>query len=411
MARIQFGESVTIGLSAFRTNRLRTFLTLLGIIIGVLTIVAVVSIIQGLNDFVYDKITMFGTNDFTITKFSFGIRSLKEWREQLKRKDLTLDDMHLIRKNCQSCELIGASVETSRTVTYRNKSLKNVEITGQTHLDHLIGEVSELQRGRHIRKEDEDNSRKVCVIGADVDEHLFPGLDPVGRHLRIGYTRHLIIGLAEKKGKIFGESLDNYINIPISTFNKLFGTRRSININVHTSSPEQSATAQEEVRTILRSKRHIPFNKDDDFSFMTAETFIKFYQDISRGIFAGMIAISSLALLVGGIVVMNIMLVAVTERTNEIGIRMAIGARRRDILVQFLVESATLSAAGGIIGIVLGFLLAKSISLATSIPATLHPLSIVLAVCVSASVGIFFGLYPANRAAKLDPIEALRSEQ
>jgi len=411
VARIQFGESVTIGLSAFRTNRLRTFLTLLGIIIGVLTIVAVVSIIQGLNDFVYDKITMFGTNDFTVTKFSFRIRSLKEWREQLKRKDLTLDDMHLIRKNCQACELIGASVETSRTVTHRNKSLKNVEITGQTHLDHLIGEVSELQRGRHIRKEDEDNSRTVCVIGADVDEHLFQGLDPVGRHLRIGYTRYLIIGLAEKKGEIFGESLDNYINIPISTFNKLFGTRRSININVHTSSPEQSATAQEEVRTILRSKRHIPFNKDDDFSFMTAETFIEFYQDISRGIFAGMIAISSLALLVGGIVVMNIMLVAVTERTNEIGIRMAIGARRRDILVQFLVESATLSAAGGIIGIVLGFLLAKSISLATSIPATLHPLSIILAVCVSASVGIFFGLYPANRAAKLDPIEALRSEQ
>jgi putative ABC transport system permease protein len=411
MARIQLGESAGIALSSFKTNKLRTFLTLLGIIIGVLTIVAVVSIIQGLNDFVYDKIASFGTNDFSVTKYSFRIRSLKEWREQLKRRDITLNDMRLIRKKCQSCELVGASVKTSRTVTYRNKSLKNVEINGQTHLDHLIGEASEIQRGRHIRKEDEDNSRKVCVIGADVEEHLFPGLDPVGKHIRIGYTKFLVIGLTEKKGKIFGESLDNYVNIPISTFSKIYGSRRSISINIHTSSPEQLAVAQEEVRTILRAKRHIPFDKDDDFGYTTADMFIQFYKDLSSGIYAGMIAISSLALLVGGIVVMNIMLVAVTERTNEIGIRMAVGARRADIRIQFLIESATLSATGGIIGILLGFFLAKVISLATSIPATLDPTSIILAVCVSASVGIFFGLYPANRASKLDPIDALRSEQ
>jgi len=384
---------------------------LLGIIIGVLTIVAVISIIQGLDNYVYDKIAMFGTNDFSVTKMSFGIRSLKDWREQAKRKDLTLKDMRLIRRNCRSCELVGASVQTLRTVTHGNKSLKNVEIKGQTHLDHLIGSVMEMDRGRHIRKEDEDRSRYVCWIGADVDEHLFPGQDPVGKHLRIGYARFLIIGLGEKKGKAFGNSMDNYVIIPISTFQKIYGARRSISINIHASSPEQMVTAQEDVRTILRSKRHTPFNKDDDFSYMTAETFIQLYQNISSGIFAAMIAISSLALLVGGIVVMNIMLVAVTERTNEIGIRMAVGARRRDIQLQFLIESATLSVTGGIIGIALGFFLAKVISLVTSIPAALDPTSIVLAVCVSASVGIFFGLYPANRAAKLDPVDALRSEQ
>lgn len=410
MARIQFGESAGIALSTFWNNKLRTFLTLLGIIIGVLTIVAVISIIQGLNDFVYEKIAMFGTNDFSVSKMSFGIRSLKNWREQVKRKDLTQEDLRLIRKNCRSCELVGASVETLSTVTFGNKSLKNVGITGQTHLNHLIGSVMELERGRHIRKEDEDRSRYVCVIGAEVEEHLFPGQDPVGKHLKIGHTRFLIIGLGEKIGKIFGESLDNYVLMPISTFHKIYGTRRSIRINIHTSSSEKMVAAQEEVRTILRSKRHTPFNKEDDFSFITADTFIQLYQDISSGIFAAMIAISSLALLVGGIVVMNIMLVSVTERTSEIGIRMAVGARRKDIMLQFLIESATLSAAGGVIGIALGFLLAKIISLATSIPSALDPTSIALAVCVSASVGIFFGLYPASRAAKLDPVDSLRSE-
>ena len=411
MARVNFSESVSMAMGSLWSNKLRTFLTLLGIIIGVLTIIAVVSIIQGLNNYVYTQFAFFGANDFTVSKFSMSGGTLDEYREMMKRKNLTLDEMRTLRKLCQSCELIGASVSTSRTVKYMSQYIKDVEIRGVTHLDHMIGSVLELDRGRHILKEDDDHSRYVCIIGADIVEKLFPYLDPLGKWVKVGPHNFLVIGIGEKKGKLLGMSQDNYVRIPITTFHKIYGSRRSININVHTKSQEQMEIAQEEVRTVLRSKRHLSFKDKDDFSFVSSETFIQMYRAATSSIYFAMIAISSLALLVGGIVVMNIMLVAVTERTKEIGIRMSVGARRLDILFQFLIESAAVSTTGGLIGILIGFIIAKVVTAATSLPSTLDPGSIVVAIIVSGSVGIFFGLYPANKAAKLNPIEALRSEQ
>ncbi|MGA2362431.1 MAG: ABC transporter permease [Candidatus Aminicenantales bacterium] len=411
MAKLQVRESLSMAWLSLRANKLRTFLTLLGIIIGVLTVIAVVSVIQGLNNYVYTKMSFYGANDFSVQKFSMVGTSLKEFREQMKRKDLTLTEVQLLRDRCRSCDLIGATTSTEQTVKFGNQSLKNTEVRGVTHLDHEIGSTLELESGRHIQSQDETNSRPVCIIGADVVEKLYPTVDPLGRWIKVGTQNFQIIGTGKKVGKLLGFSQDNYVRIPITTFMKVYGTRRSVSINIHTLSQEQMARAQEEVRTILRSWRKRSYKDPDDFAIATSETFIQFYKTATAGIYFAMIAISSIALIVGGIVIMNIMFVSVSERTKEIGIRMAVGARRRDILFQFLIESSVISALGGIIGILLGFTVAKIVTATTSMPSSVEPSSIALAIFMSWSLGLFFGIYPANRAAKLDPTEALRSEQ
>jgi putative ABC transport system permease protein len=411
MAKINVGESFGMAMGSLWSNKLRTFLTLLGIIIGVLTIIAVVSVIQGLNNYVYSKMSFYGANDFAVSKFGSIGMSLKEFKEQMKRKDITLDEMQLLRAKSTHADLIGASASTTRNVKYGSQQIKDVQVRGVTHLDHLIGSVVELTGGRHIQREDEDHSRSVCVIGSEIAKNLFTGTDPLGKWIRAGSDNFLVIGIGKEKGKILGMSQDNYLRIPITTFTKLYGSRRSIDINIHTVSLEEMAAAQEEVRTILRSARKLPFEKPDDFSFRTSETFIQFYKTATTGIYFAMIGIAAIALLVGGIVVMNIMLVSVTERTKEIGIRMAIGARRDNILFQFLIESSTISGLGGLIGIVLGIILAKGVSAATGFPSSVEPFSVLMALVMSTSIGLFFGIYPANKAAKLNPVEALRSEQ
>jgi putative ABC transport system permease protein len=411
MAKLQVQESLSMAWTSLRSNKLRSFLTLLGIIIGVLTVIAVVSIIQGLNNYVYTKMSFFGANDFSVQKFSMMITTMKEFREQMKRKDLTLTEVRLLREKCQSCELVGATVSTSETVKFGSQSIKNSEVRGVTYLDHDIGSVLELESGRHIQRQDETNSRPVCIIGSDIVEGLFPSLDPIGRWLKVGTQNFQVIGTGKKVGKLLGFSQDNYVRVPITTYEKAYGSRQSVSINIHTSSQEQMSRAEEEVRTILRSWRKRSYKDPDDFAIATSETFIQFYKTATSGIYFAMIAISSIALIVGGIVIMNIMFVSVSERTKEIGIRMAVGARRRDILFQFLIESSVISAVGGIVGIILGFAVAKVVTATTAMPSSVEPASIVLAIVMSWTLGLFFGIYPANRAAKLDPVEALRAEQ
>jgi len=269
----------------------------------------------------------------------------------------------------------------------------------------------EVEAGRFLSADDEAFAKQVCVIGNDIKKELFPYENPVGKWLTANNRKYRIIGTVKGMGKILGMSLDNFIRIPITTFRKYYQeNRRSLIINIKTRDVESLEPAKEEVRTIMRSRRKLKFSQNDDFALEDSQTFIDFYNNLTRTLYVAMIAVASISMLIGGIVIMNIMLVAVTERIGEIGLRKAVGARRKDILIQFLIESSSISAVGGLIGITLGFIFAKLISALTALPAALEPWSVALAIIMSSSIGLFFGIFPANRAAKLDPVVALRSE-
>ncbi len=408
---INVGESVTIALRSLWASKLRSFLTLTGIVIGVTTVITVVTIIQGLNRYVKYQMFAFGSNSFTLTRAPEIITSLKQAQEMLKRRSIDYDDFLYLKQAARVPDLVEAEYSSNGVVKAGSKSLSDIRIQGETHGNTMTGRTIELETGRFMVSSDEQYAREVCVIGFDVQKELFPFGSPVGRWLTVNGRKYQVVGSAKPMGKILGMSLDNFVKIPITTFRKFYNTqRRGITINVKARDVESLEAAKEEVRTIMRNRRHLRYSDADDFSIEDSQTFIDFYNRLTGTLFMAMILVASISMLVGGIVIMNIMLVAVTERIHEIGIRKAVGARRRDILLQFLIEASTISAVGGAIGLVQGFLFAKAISAFTSLPAGLEPWSVVLAILLSSSVGLFFGIYPANRAARLDPVVALRSE-
>ncbi len=406
---MQFLESILLALSSLRANKLRSILTLIGVIIGVMTVIAVVSIIAGMNRYVVDKISALGSTTFVIDRIGV-VTSEEEFFEALKRKKLTMEDMEAVRENCAFCYQVGGRVVTVRKVKYKNQYLSDVYIAGATaNWPELISGI-DLESGRSPTDFDEDHRRQVALIGWEIADKLFFGLDPLDKEIRIGGRRFKIVGMAEKRGTFLGQSQDNFVIIPITTFHKIYGTRRSVDIFVKAQDLESMREAQDQARMILRLRRKVPQDKPDDFSIMTAETFMDLYRNFTSTAFLVMIGVSSIALVVGGIVIMNIMLVSVTERTREIGVRKAVGARRRHILWQFLVEAVTLSLVGGIIGILIGVLIAKLVSVTTPLPSAVEWWSVVAGLLIASSVGIFFGIYPAMKAARLNPIEALRYE-
>jgi putative ABC transport system permease protein len=408
---IDFAESVAISLRSLRANKLRSFLTLLGIIIGVTTVITVVTIIQGLNRYVKYQLFAFGSNTFTVSRAPEIITNLKLAQEMLKRKPIAYDDYLYLKANAGVSEMVEAEYSRSGTVKYGAKSLADIRIKGETAGNYLTGRTMEAEAGRFLGADDEAYARPVCVIGDDVSKELFPFENPVGKWLTAGEHKYRIIGTVKGMGKVLGMSLDNFVTIPITTFQKYYSlNRRSLTINVKARDVESLDAAKEEVRTIMRGRRKLSFGQEDDFALEDSQTFIDFYNNLTRTLYMAMIAVAAISMLIGGIVIMNIMLVSVTERIGEIGLRKAVGARRRDILVQFLIESSSISAVGGLIGIALGFIFAKIISAITSLPAALEPWSVAVALVMSSSVGLFFGIFPANRAAKLDPVVALRSE-
>jgi len=402
-------ETLTIASDALRRNKLRSFLTLLGVIIGVMTIVAVVSVISGLNRYVTTQVFQLNPDVYIATQFGI-ITSFDEFLEALKRKRIDQDDVNAIERLCSTCKDVGASSNSNETARYEAKRLENIRTNCVTANMAELNNL-DIEDGRFFTPTEEHHSASVVVIGWDVKDELFGRLDPIGREIRLGAKPLRVIGTLRKQGSVLGQNQDNVVYMPLSTFEKSFGSRRSLAVFVrpHGGIPAMTES-QDEVRVILRARRGTPFKAKDPFSFVTAEALQTVWQNISGGAFALMIFISGISLGVGGIVIMNIMLVSVVERTREIGIRRAIGARRRDIQMQFLTEAVLLSAMGGIIGVALGWAISKGISSAFPLPTLVETPLIVAGLLVSVVTGVVAGMFPAIKASKLPPVEALRYE-
>jgi putative ABC transport system permease protein len=408
---MSFFEAVKIALDAIWAHKLRSFLTLLGIIIGVATVILVVMGIEGFNSYFNDRVADLGSNAFLVNKFGLAT-SIEDFIKQSRRnKDITFEDMDAILNNPRKRFVHDAAAEmgTIASVKYGSQSLQDITITGVTHNKIEIDKKS-IAAGRYISRDEEERSRFVCFIGADVAKEFFSSVDPIDKELKIAGLPFRVVGVADEIGTVFGIPRDNYVHIPITTFEKIFSSRQSIGIQVAATGTEEINRAVDEVRGVIRSRRHLQYSDEDNFGIMTSEGINSFREKMTSKIQLATIGVASVALVVGGIVIMNIMLVSVTERTREIGIRKSIGARRRDILEQFLYESITLAIIGGAIGILLAYGGGKLASWAFKIRMELPMAWTVAAALISAGVGLFSGVYPAYKAAALDPVEALRSE-
>ena len=402
-------DAVTLSLQSLLAHRLRSALTLLGIMMGMATLILVITIIQGANFYVEDKVIRLGSNVFIVSKTPQGAHSIDEYFKARKYKNLTLDDMRDLEENCSACGPISASSSRRGKVKVGADFLTDVRIQGVT-ASHIFNTSSKIEDGRYISLFDERQSTPVCVIGDDIAEQLFPSLDPIGKLLRVDDRECRIIGRMERVGSVLGQSQDTFVLLPVSTFLKAYGSRRSVTLLVQSPDAASFGLAQDEVRMLLRVRRHRSYRQADDFYFTTSETFLALWKSISSAFFIAFIFIASIASIVGGIVIMNIMLVSVTERTREIGIRRALGARRADIRRQLLVETLIQCLLGGFLGVSLGFAVAVVVQYTTPFPAAIQPWVVLLGILLSTTVGLVFGLYPARRAADLEPVEAIRME-
>lgn len=406
-----FLEALKLALSAIFSHKLRSFLTLLGVIFGVATVIVVVSLIEGFNAYVDEKIANIGTNAFSVSKFSIEDFSSVEALNAARRrnKDITLEDAAALIARGGSIREVGATEDVVGDVKFGATDLSRVHISATTPNIADIQRI-EASEGRYFYKAEDDSRRNVTFIGADVADKLFPTANPLGQTIRIDGRPFTVIGVGKAKGSVFGQPQDMYVSMPLSTFLALYGSRRSLNLSVTSASQETYQDAVEEARVVMRTRRRLGTSEKDSFGIITPSAINELRDKIFGTIQIAAIGITSISLVVGGIVIMNIMLVSVTERTKEIGIRKSIGARRSDILKQFLAESTILSLLGGSIGIAIAFALAKLVATLTPVPTALPLLAVTVALFVSASVGLISGVYPAWRAAGLDPIEALRAE-
>lgn len=402
-------DAAKIAFQSIFSHKLRAFLTLIGIIIGVASVVVVGASIDGLNAYVVDKISkILGANHFMIARIAHvGNMTEEEWEKMMKRnKVLDWEDLDWLINKCSSCQEVGAEADWRLDLKHDGQDLFGTQIAGVT-ANFADIEDKTISEGRFLLPHEVEHSAMVCVIGMDLREKFFAGLDPIGRTLAIQGLPMTIVGVEGKRGSMFGQSLDNNAYVPLTTFQRMFGRRQSLQLHGKARSREAFDPTIEQARISLRNRHKLKGNEDDDFGLVNVEQVNNQIDQVTGAITMAVIPITFISLVVGGIVVMNIMLVSVTERTFEIGLRKAVGAKRKHILVQFLIESSVLCALGGALGLLLAAGIAWLIGQTTPVPMSITLTYVVLSIAVSSVIGMVFGIYPALKAAKLDPITAL----
>jgi putative ABC transport system permease protein len=407
-----FWEATRIALDSLRKNKLRSFLTLLGIILATTTLIAVTALIHGMNIYIAEKVSNMGSDGFRVVRMAFfGNFDPKKFLEMQKRNpQIRPDEYEFIKSRAAMLKDVGMAASRNARVSYKTDSVLGVDVQGVTDNIPAINNV-QVELGRGITYEEVRRHAQVAFIGNDIRTRFFEGRDPLGKFIEIEGMPYEVVGTAKALGSVFGNSQDNFVMIPIESYFKTYGNRNGIRIVAKAIDQPHLMEAQDEVRVLLRSYRHIGPGQDDTFTIFASETIVSLWEQLTAAIAGMAVGIVSVFMLVGGIVIMNIMLAVVTERTHEIGIRKSLGARRRDILNQYLVESSVLAGTGGLAGVAAAWVLATTVRNFTSIPMALPMFSVLLGVGLSAVVGLFFGIYPARRASKLDPIEALRVER
>lgn len=404
-----YADSAKIAVQAIFAHKLRTFLTLIGIIIGVASVVVVGASISGMNSYVVTQVSkVLGINHFMIARMAHvGSRTEEEWEAMNRRnKRLDWDDFDWLQSQCTTCKEVGAAAQSQIDLKHEGEELYGTGLIGVTA---NMGEIEDktIVEGRFLLNHEVENSSSVCVIGYELREKLFAGFDPVGKSLKIQGVPFKIVGVEEKRGSMFGQSLDNHVYIPLTTFGKVFGRRQSIQLHGKGHNREQFQATIEEARIAMRNRHKLKGDEEDDFGLVNVEQVNNQVDQLTGAIAGVVVPITLISLLVGGIVVMNMMLFSVTERTFEIGLRKAVGAKGKHILMQFLIESSLLSAFGGLLGLLLAAGIAALISATTPVPMTITFPYVILSLAVSGGIGMLFGIYPAIKASRMDPILAL----
>ena len=407
---MQLAEAFKLALQSLWGNKLRSILTLIGVVMGVASVIMVITLVNGANRYVSTKLSGYGADVFTVTRMSSVIFSAEEYLKFQKRKILRMEDYEALKDGCTACTEVGALLAKSTNVVVNGKSSNNTQVRGYTWTMLALNNI-DIAMGRGFTPADDQHATHNVIVGYDIVDNLLPGVDPIGKEIRVDGIPYTIVGVGDRQGKTLGQSQDNWVAVPLATYQQTYGLNDSVDIYARSSGAADSMVrAEDQARVIMRSRRHLGPGQPDDFELETNDTFLDIWKQISSLFASIVLGLASIALVVGGVVIMNIMLVSVTERTREIGVRKALGAKQRDILTQFLIESAFLALVGGAIGVLCGVVVGKLITLVVGFPTAVPIWAIFLGLFLATAVGIFFGVYPASKAAKLDPVVALRAE-